>query len=35
MIREIVEIKEIEMKTAIFFVAEVGDIRRFKSAKQV
>ena len=35
MIKEIAEIKGIGMATAISFVAEVGDIRRFKSAKQV
>lgn len=35
MIKEIAEIKWIGMATAISFVAEVGDIRRFKSAKQV
>ena len=35
MIKEIAEIKGIVMATAISFVAEVGDIRRFKSAKQV
>ena len=35
MIKEISEIKGIGMATAISFVAEVGDIRRFKSAKQV
>ena len=34
-IKEIAEIKGIGMATAISFVAEVGDIRRFKSAKQV
>lgn len=35
MIKEIAEIKGIGIATAISFVAEVGDIRRFKSAKQV
>lgn len=35
MIKEIAEIKGIRIATAISFVAEVGDIRRFKSAKQV
>lgn len=35
MIKKIVEIKGIGMATAISFVAEVRDIRRFKSAKQV
>ena len=35
MIKEIAKIKGIGMATAISFVAEVGDIRRFKSAKQV
>ena len=34
-IKEVAEIKGIGMATAISFVAEVGDIRRFKSAKQV
>ena len=35
MIKEIAEIKGIGIATAISFVTEVGDIRRFKSAKQV
>ena len=35
MIKKIVEIKGIGMATAISFVAEVRNIRRFKSAKQV
>ena len=35
MIKELTKIKGIGMATAISFVAEVGDIRRFKSAKQV
>ena len=34
-IKEIAKIKGIGIATAISFVAEVGDIRRFKSAKQV
>ena len=34
-IKEVAEIKGIGMATAISFVAEAGDIRRFKSAKQV
>lgn len=34
MIEKIAEIKEIGMATAISFVAEVGDIRCFKSANK-
>lgn len=35
MVKEITEIKGMVMATAISFVAEVGNIRYFKSAKQV
>ncbi len=35
MIKELAKIKGIGIATAISFVAEAGDIRRFKSAKQV
>lgn len=35
MIKEIAQIKGIGMATAIYFVAEIGDIRRFNSPKQI